>query len=71
MSKSTEDFIDTIGENNALVLPYTLLIEEGKAYALDPKFYLAISYPLLTLEEFMKISSVPSAIERKLKKSFK
>jgi len=71
MSKGTEKFIDTIGENNALVLPYTLLIEEGKAYALDPKYYLAMSYPLLSLGEFMKISSVPGAIERKLKKSFK
>lgn len=71
MSKGTEKFIDTIGENNALVLPYTLLVEDGKAYALDPKYYLAMSYPLLSLGEFMKISAVPGAIERKLKKSFK
>jgi len=71
MSKSSENFIETIGEENALVLPYTLLIEDGKAYALHAKFYLAMSYPLLTLGQFMKISSVPDAIERKLKKSFK
>ena len=71
MSKNSEKFIETIGENNALVLPYTMLIEDGKAYALHAKFYLAMSYPLLILTEFMKISSVPVAIERKLKKSFK
>ena len=71
MSKNSETFIETIGEQNALVLPYTMLIEDGKAYALHAKFYLAMSYPLLTLGEFMKISSVPDAIERKLKKSFK
>lgn len=71
MSKNSENFIEVIGEDNALVLPYTLLIEDGKAYALHAKFYLAMSYPLLSLGQFMKISSVPDAIERKLKKSFK
>jgi hypothetical protein len=71
MSKNSENFIETIGEENALVLPYTLLIEDGKAYALHAKYYLAMSYPLLTLGQFMKISSIPDAIERKLKKSFK
>lgn len=71
MSKTSENFIETIGEENALVLPYTMLIEDGKAYALHAKYYLAMSYPLLTLGQFMKISSVPDAIERKLKKSFK
>jgi len=71
MSKATEKFIETIGEDKALVLPYTVLFEDGKAYALAAKYYLAISYPLLSLGEFMKISSTPDAIERKLKKSLK
>lgn len=68
---NTEKFIETIGEDKALALPYTVLIENGKAYALHAKYYLAVSYPLLTLGQFMKISSTPDAIERKLKKSFK
>lgn len=67
----TEKFIETIGENNALALPYTVLIEKGKAYALHAKYYLAVSYPLLSLGQFMKISSTPGAIEEKLEKSFK
>lgn len=71
MSKASEKFIETIGEDKALALPYTVLIEDGKAYALHAKYYLALSYPLLSLGEFMKISSTPDAIERKLKKSFK
>jgi hypothetical protein len=71
MSKSSENFIDKIGTQNAILLPYTLLIEDGKAYALHAKYYLALSYPLLTMGEFMTISSTPDAIERKLKKSFK
>lgn len=71
MSKSSEKFIELIGEDKALALPYTVLIEDGKAYALHAKYYLAMSYPLLSLGQFMKISSTPDAIERKLKKSFK
>jgi len=71
MSKGSEKFIELIGEDKSLALPYTVLIEDGKAYALHAKYYLAISYPLLSLDEFMKISSTPDVIERKLKKSFK
>lgn len=71
MPKSTEGFISKIGEDKALVLPYTILIEGGKAYALHAKYYLAISYPQLTMGEFMKISSVPDTIEKKLKQSVK
>lgn len=69
MSKNTENFISTIGEDKALVLPYTVLIEDGKAYALHAKYYLAISYPRLSMGEFMKISSTPDMIEKELKKS--
>ena len=71
MGKSTEGFINKIGTDKALVLPYTILIEGGKAYALHAKYYLAIAYPKLTMGEFMKISSVPDAIEKKLKQSVK
>lgn len=71
MSKGSENFIDKIGTDNALLLPYTILIENGKAYALHAKYYLAISYPLLSMGEFMKISSIPDTIERTLKKSLK
>ena len=69
MGKATESFISTIGEDKALVLPYTVLIENGTAYTLAPKYYLAISYPLLTMGEFMKISSIPDKIVRNLKKA--
>ncbi len=71
MGKATESFISTIGEDKALVLPYTVLIENGNAYALNAKYYLALSYPLLTMGEFMKISSIPDKIERTLKKAVK
>ncbi len=71
MSKNTENFIDKIGIQNAILLPYTVLIEDGTVYALHAKYYLALSYPLLSMGEFMTISSIPDAIERKLKKALK
>jgi len=71
MSKNTENFINKIGVENALLLPYTVLIEEGNVYALHAKYYLALSYPLLSMGQFMGISSIPDAIERKLKKALK
>jgi len=71
MASSTEKFVDKIGVENAILLPYTILIEKGKAYALHPKYYLALSYPLLSMGQFMGISSIPDAIEKQLKKSLK
>jgi hypothetical protein len=68
MPKATESFIEKIGTENAILLPYTILIEDGKAYALHAKYYLAISYPLLSMGQFMKISSTPGKIEDNLKK---
>ena len=49
MSKNTENFIDKIGAVNVILLPYTVLIEDGNVYALHAKHYLALSYPLLTI----------------------
>ena len=66
-----ETFVDKIGADKAILLPYTVLIEDGKAYALHAKYYLAISYPLLSMGQFMKISSTPSKIEAKLEKIVK
>ena len=71
MPKSVENFIGKIGEDKALVLPYTILLQGGKAYILHPKYYLAISYPKLTMGQFMKISNVPDEIEAAAKKSVK
>ncbi len=67
MDQTTEQFIDTIGEDKALVLPYMVLVEDGNAFALHAKYYLAISYPLLSMGQFMKISATPGKIEETLK----
>ncbi len=71
LGKKTSKFVKKIGYQNAGILPYTILIEDGKAKMLAPKYYIAISYPQLTMGEFMTIASVPGAIEKDLAKPFK
>jgi len=71
LGRKTSKFVKKIGYQNAGLLPYTVLIEEDKAKMLAPKYYIAISYPQLTMGEFMTIASVPGAIEKDLAKPFK
>lgn len=71
LSARTSKFTKKTGTQNAEVLPYTILIENGKAKILNAKYYLAISYPQLTMGEFMNIATVPGAIEKDLEKPFK
>lgn len=71
LGTKTSKFVKKIGYQNAEILPYTVLIEDGKAKMLAAKYYIAISYPQLTMSEFMTIASVPGAIEKDLAKPFK
>jgi len=71
LSKRTAKFPEKIGTDKAGLLPYTILIENNEARMLAPKFYLAVSYPQLTMGQFMKIATVPGAIEKDLAKPFK
>ena len=70
--KRTNKFLLKIDAgHNALILPYRSMIKEGKAVMLDPKYYLAVSLPLLSMGEFMKIASAPAEIEKDLKRAYK
>ena len=71
MPKSVEAFIETTGEANALILPYTILIEDGKAYALHGKYYIALSYPKLNMGKFIKMRSIPDKIEMSIKRTLR
>jgi hypothetical protein len=71
INAKTKGFIKDIGRANASVLPYCITVEDGVATALAAKYYLAISYPLLSMGEFMTISSVPGEILEDLEKPFK
>ena len=61
--------LGTMGQSH--LLPYMVLIENGEANILHAKFFLALSFPQLTMTEFMKIMSVPGDIEKAFKADFK
>lgn len=71
IGKKTAKFIKKIGTKNASVLPYTILIEGGKAKILAAKYYLALGYPSLSMSQFMTIATVPGAIEKDCAKALK
>jgi len=70
LEKRTTKFAKKIGANNAAVIPYTILIENGEAKVLAPKYNLALHYPLLSMAGFMTIATVPGAIVKDCKKIF-
>ncbi len=61
-TKRTQAFVKKIGTKNAALLPYPILIEKGQAKILDPRYYIAVMYPLLQMSEFMSIAKIPEAI---------
>jgi uncharacterized protein (DUF302 family) len=71
LGKKTKKFVKKIGTQNSALLPYMVLIENGKARMLDPKYYIAISYPQLSMSQFTTIATIPGAIENELGKVFK
>ncbi|MCF7849474.1 MAG: hypothetical protein K9M45_11545 [Kiritimatiellales bacterium] len=62
------DTLETMGQSH--LLPYLVLVENGEANILHAKFYLAVSFPRLTMTEFMKIMSTPGKIEDSCKNLF-
>jgi len=71
LSRRTGTFTRRIGRNNAALLPYPILIENGKAKILDPKYYIAYMYPMLQMSEFMTIATIPDAMIKDCEKVFK
>ena len=71
LGKRTKKFVKKIGRANAAVLPYCISIGNGMATSLEAKYYLAVSYPLLSMGEFTTIATVPGAIKKDLTKPFK
>jgi len=71
LAKRTMKFADKIGTQNAGLLPWMVLIEDGKATALRADYYIAISYPLLDLMGFATIMTVPGAVIKDLEKYLK
>ncbi len=71
LGKRTKKFVKKIGRANAAILPWCVSIEDGQAKALNAKYYIALSYPLLDMGGFMGIATVPGAIIKDLEKAFK
>ena len=64
--KAVMGIIDGGKMHHTAHLPYEVLVEGGKVYALHGKFRIAIAFPELTMGTFMKISDVPGAITETL-----
>ncbi len=72
LRNETKQFLTKIKvERNANILPYESMIKEGKAVILDPKYYLALSLPLLHMSDFMKIASAPEEIKKDIERAYK
>lgn len=71
LGSRTSKFIKKIGYQNSGLLPYPVLIENNKAYILAPQYYIAVMYPLLKMSEFMKIATVPGAIQKDIDRIFR
>ncbi|MDD2828136.1 MAG: hypothetical protein PHW18_01025 [Sulfuricurvum sp.] len=71
LDKRTNAFPKKIGTQNGELLPWAVLIEGGQARALNAKYYIAVSYPLLDMGGFMGIMTIPDAVTKSLQKSFK
>ena len=71
ISRTNKFLLKIDASHNALILPYKSMIKEGKAVMLAPKYYLAVSLPLLSMGEFMKIASAPGEIEKDIKRAYK
>ena len=72
LTKKTSSFLNKINQSkNIQLLPYESMIKDGKATILDPKYYLALSLPNLSMGEFMKIATIPDAIEKEIEKSYR
>jgi len=68
LDHKTYDYLKKIkAENNAQIFPYKVMIKDEKAVMLSPKYYLALSLPLLSMTDFLKIASAPDEIEKDIK----
>ena len=72
LSQNTNNFLNKIHQSkNAQLLPYESIIKDGEATILDPKYYLPLSLPNLSMHHFMKIATTPDSIEKEIEQSYK
>ena len=62
-SEGEAHFLPIIGEDNLAAMPYEIIVINKTAYMLHGKYRLALSWPKLSMGQFMKISGTPGDIE--------
>ena len=68
LDRRTYDYLKKIkAQKNAQMFPYEVMIKDEKAVMLSPKYYLALSLPLLSMTDFLKIASAPDEIVKDIK----
>lgn len=68
LDPKTYDYLKKIkAQNNAQIFPYEVMIKDETAVMLSAKYYLALSLPLLSMTDFLKIASAPHEIEKDIK----
>ena len=71
LPKEIEQFNETLGTmGHSQLLPYTVWVNDGEAQILHAKYYLALSFPRLSMKEFMKIMSIPGDIKDQFESDF-
>ncbi|HHD75649.1 MAG TPA: hypothetical protein ENK95_02345 [Campylobacterales bacterium] len=71
LNHKTNEFLNVLGEHRSShVLPYEAMIKDNVVSIMNPKYYLALSFPELTLEQFIQIASTPDQIYRNIKKVY-
>ena len=72
LKASTYQYLEKIKAiKNAQLFPYEVMISKGKAVVLSPKYYLALSLPLLSMTDFLQIASAPKSIIEEIKSVYK
>ena len=71
IGRGTERFAKKIGRQNAGLLPWTIVVDGGKATMLQAEYYIALTYPDLGMGQFAGIASIPGDVIKDLRKPFK
>ncbi len=72
LNPATKGFLKTLHQTtNGQILPYEALVFSNQVKIMNPKFYLALSLPKLTMGQFMKISDIPDKIEEDISNAYK
>ncbi len=71
LKNKTTVIIETLGRENAALMPYPVVISNGEASMLKAQYYVPLNYPLLSMIEFGQFESAPNEIIQELKRVYK